>query len=85
MNYWKLFKNLLHNDLHITKDDIQEMICIEVKNQVKALIEGRNGLTLENMAKREIKEHIQYRVDHKVIADIAKQVEDHIKVHFTYE
>jgi hypothetical protein len=38
MDNYKEVKNYIHNDLKITKEDIQEIIQKEVKNQVTALV-----------------------------------------------
>ena len=82
---YKLFKNLLHNELHITKDDIQAMIREEVKKQVEAICEGRNGSRLENMAREEIRDRVRFRIGQDMIKEVTKKVADNVKINITCE
>lgn len=38
---WVMFRNYMHNELHITKEDIREWIEDSVKQEVRAVVENR--------------------------------------------
>lgn len=38
---WVMFRNYMHNELHITKEDIRGWIEDSVKQEVRAVIENR--------------------------------------------
>lgn len=82
---YKLFKNLLHNELHVTKDDIQAMIREEVKKQVDAICEGRNGSCLEDMARDEIKKRVAYRIGQDLIKEVTAKLSEAIKISISNE
>ena len=94
MDNYKEIKNYIHNDLNITKEDIQEIIQKEVKNQISKLLKDSNFV--ESMILNHIKMLLQdknYNNPHyKIITDIngfiydeliselGKVVHDNIKI-----
>lgn len=53
---WVMFRNYMHNELHITKEDIREWIEDSVKQEVRAVIENRfNHWDLREITENEIR------------------------------
>lgn len=53
---WVLFRNYMHNELGITKEDIQEWIQDAIRDEVKNVVSNAYGrCSLEDMIKNEIK------------------------------
>ena len=69
-----MFKQLVHNELHITKEDIQEMIRLEVEKQVNAMLCGYNCTSLETHVQREIQRQVSLQLPHDLIRDLSKKV-----------
>lgn len=53
---WVMFRNYMHNELHITKEDIREWIEDSVKQEVRAVIENRfKHWDLKEITEKEIR------------------------------
>ena len=56
---YKMFKNFMHNELSISKDDIQEWIHESIKEEARKLIEHTyEDINIESVVRKEIKELI---------------------------
>lgn len=54
---WVMFRNYMHNELHITKEDIREWIEDSVKQEVRAVVEARfKSWDLKEITKNEIRD-----------------------------
>lgn len=54
---WVMFRNYMHNELHITKEDIREWIEDSVKQEVRGIVENRfKYWDLEEITKNEIRD-----------------------------
>jgi hypothetical protein len=52
-NKWKLFKNYIHNELGITKEDIRQWVQDAVKEQAKIALNGKiNNFDIDTTIKR---------------------------------
>jgi len=80
---WTLFKNFLHNELGITKDDIREWLQEAVKEEAKKMVDQTYGkFSPEAVVKRVLLDYDLFRGDHfkkevieKVGELIAKQIQ----------
>lgn len=54
---WVMFRNYMHNELHITKEDIREWIEDTVKQEVRAVVDNRfKQWDLREITKDEIRD-----------------------------
>ena len=52
-NKWLMFKNYMHNELGITKEDIREWIQEAVENEAKRMVQQEfNSFDVKNVVKR---------------------------------
>lgn len=84
---WVLFKNYMHNELGITKDDIREWINDAIREEVKNVVANAYGkCSIEDMIRREIKDSSLWSGDSfskKVIAECANQLAQKIELKIT--
>lgn len=81
---WVLFKNYMHNELGITKDDIREWINDAIREEVKNVVDNAYGkCSIEDMIRKEIKESSLWSkstFSKEVIAECAKQLAQKIEL-----
>ena len=79
---WVLFKNYMHNELGITKEDIREWINDAIREEVKNVVGNAYGkCSIEDMIRREIKDSSLWSnstFSKEVIAECAKQLSQKI-------
>lgn len=79
---WVLFKNYMHNELGITKEDIREWINDAIREEVKNVVDNAYGKrSIEDMIRREIKDSSLWSnstFSKEVIAECAKQLSQKI-------
>lgn len=68
---WVIFKNYLHNELGITKEDIREWIGQAVEEQVKRYVDNEfSRRSVEQIAtgllKTEIKDDLKWRISNEI-------------------
>lgn len=56
---WKMFKNFLHNELGISKEDIREWILAAVKDEVERLLSTDRGKVLLTECNKAIQKEIR--------------------------
>lgn len=74
---WLLFKNYMHNELGITKEDIREWVHDAVREEVKNVVNNAYGkCSLEDMIRREIQSKSWFGngFSNEVIAACAKEL-----------
>ena len=72
-NKWLMFKNYMHNELGITKEDIRQWIEESVEKQAEVLI------------KNEVKHFDVHKVVQRIISDERYFGENHLKREITQE
>ena len=72
-NKWLMFKNYMHNELGITKEDIRQWIEESVEKQAEVLI------------KNEVKNFDVHKVVQRIISDERYFGENHLKREITQE
>jgi hypothetical protein len=81
---WVLFKNYMHNELGITKEDIREWINDAIREEVKNVVDNAYGkCSIEDMIRKEIKESSLWpksTFSKEVIAECAKQLVQKIEL-----
>lgn len=81
---WVLFKNYMHNELGITKEDIREWINDAIREEVKNVVDNAYGkCSIEDMIRREIKDSRLWSGDSfskSVIAECANQLAQKIEL-----
>lgn len=81
---WVLFKNYMHNELGITKEDIREWINDAIREEVKNVVANAYGkCSIEDMIRKEIKESSLWSkstFSKEVIAECAKQLAQKIEL-----
>lgn len=77
-NKWLMFKNYMHNELGITKEDIRQWIEDAVKSQAEALIKNEhNNFDVSNTIKKIIFADEYFgskRLKEEVSHELAKQL-----------
>lgn len=77
---WKFFKNYLHNELGITKEDIRVWIEEAVKHQATQMIQRSfEGEDVEDLARVAISREVRgafspYQIKNEVIAEAGKEL-----------
>lgn len=80
---WVLFKNYMHNELGITKEDIREWINDAIREEVKNVVNNAYGsCNLENFIKNEIYDWNGWGKHFKnvIIEEVGKQLAERITV-----
>ena len=81
---WVLFKNYMHNELGITKEDIREWINDAIREEVKNVVDNAYGkCSIEDMIRKEIKDSSwcsKSTFSKEVIAECAKQLAQKIEL-----
>ena len=61
MNKWLMFKNYMHNELGITKEDIREWIDDAVREQAEKMVQNEfNNFDIQKIVKRMVTEDTFY-------------------------
>lgn len=75
---WVMFRNYMHNELGITKEDIRQWITDAVNEQVKQLVANSfNSWSLKSMAEEQIKQTL--KEDYKLRELLYNQILNKIK------
>lgn len=75
---WVMFRNYMHNELGITKEDIRQWITDAVNEQVKRLVANSfNSWSLKSMAEEQIKRAL--KEDYKLRELLYNQILNKIK------
>lgn len=75
---WVMFRNYMHNELGITKEDIRQWITDAVNEQVKQLVANSfNSWSLKSMAEEQIKQAL--KEDYKLRELLYNQILNKIK------
>ena len=75
---WVMFRNYMHNELGITKEDIRQWITDAVNEQVKRLVANSfNSWNLKSMAEEQIKQTL--KEDYKLRELLYNQILNKIK------
>lgn len=80
---WVLFKNYMHNELGITKEDIREWINDAIREEVKNIVHNAYGrCDLESFIKKEIYDNTVWGKSFKesIRREVAQQLVEKIKV-----
>lgn len=81
---WVLFKNYMHNELGITKEDIREWINDAIREEVKNVVANAYGrCSIEDMIRKEIKDSSLWSkstFSKDVVAECAKQLAQKIEL-----
>ena len=81
---WVLFKNYMHNELGITKEDIREWIQDAIREEVKNVAANAYGkCSIEDMIRKEITDSSLWSGDSfskRVIAECANQLAQKIEL-----
>jgi hypothetical protein len=89
---YKELKNLIHNELKITREEIHDMIKTLVKNEVYALLESKRDYIME-IVEKYLREHIRHelylkspinsfdwRVKHALTDEIGKYIAEKLNI-----
>ena len=82
MDKWKMFKNYMHNELGITKEDVRMWIEEAVKEQARALIaQEHKAFDVTNIVKGIVTEKKAFGDPHliqDIKSEVAKQLFNHL-------
>jgi len=82
MDKWLMFKNYMHNELHITKDDVKQWIMDAVEQQAKALVNNEfQKFDVRNIVMNIITDNDFFggrTMKQQIINEVSKQLVDRI-------
>ncbi len=78
---WSMFKNYMHNELGITKEDIREWIQDAVEIEVKKIVdESFSKFSIKDRISREIDNHIGQFSDYSLRQQISNELVKRLKI-----
>ena len=78
---WSMFKNYMHNELGITKEDIREWIQEAVKIEARKIVdESFSKFSIKDRISREIDNHIGQFSDYGLRQQISNEVFKRLKI-----
>lgn len=85
---WHMFKNFMHNELDITRGDIQDWIKAAVKDEATRLVNKEFGeFNLKHMIREEINTNQHWRpgLHHDIKQEMADQLVKRLELSLTKE
>jgi len=83
-NKWLMFKNYMHNELGITKEDIREWIEDSVKVQAEKMVSNEfNNFSVHDTVKRMVMENRYFGSDSlkkEVMQEVGRQLVDKMEL-----
>jgi hypothetical protein len=83
-NKWKMFKNYMHNELGITKEDIREWVQEAVQEQAEKLVKKEfNNFDVHKVVERIIVDDHYFgskNLKRDISHELAKQIMEKIKI-----
>jgi len=84
MEKWKMFRNYMHNELGITKDDIKSWIEDAVKDEAKRMIDS----TYDNFSPKKVVEQVlidkkiwfEDQIENSIKSEVVNQLLKHIQL-----
>ena len=84
MDKWKMFKNYMHNELEITKEDIRGWIEESVQQEVKVLVSNQvNDFSIDKYVSREVYKTKYFQggsLKRDILAEISKEIISKISI-----
>lgn len=78
---WSMFKNYMHNELGITKEDIREWIQEAVEMEARKIVdESFSKYSINDRISREIDKHIGQFSDYSLIQQISNELVKRLKI-----
>jgi len=83
-NKWKMFKNYMHNELGITKEDIREWVQDAVKAQAEKMVQNEfTNFDVRKVVKDMVMENRYYGSDSlkkEVMQEVSRQLVDKMEL-----
>ena len=78
---WSMFRNYMHNELGITKEDIREWIQEAVEMEARKMVdESFSKYSIKDRISREIDNHIGNFSDYSLIQQISNELVKRLKI-----
>jgi len=83
-NKWVMFKNYMHNELGITKEDVRQWIDESVQQQAEKMVSNEfSRFSVENTIKRLIKDDRYFGSENlkkEVMQEVGRQIADKMEL-----